>query len=58
MDSIGYQFVRFFYSDTLFEQEMNMKHLILISAVILLSGLEKYTDQYIDENEFWSLIDE
>ena len=35
-----------------------MKHLILISAVILLSGLEKYTDQYIDENEFWSLIDE
>ena len=21
-------------------------------------SIEKYTDQYIDENEFWSLIDE
>ena len=38
MNSIGYQFVRFFYSDTLFEQEINMRNLILISVVILMSG--------------------
>jgi len=47
MNRIGYQFVRFFYSGTLFEQEINMKKLLLILMMIPFAGVNTTQAQWV-----------